>query len=338
MEEGQFDLRFDRGRNFFEFYLLSPGAHWTFLLFNPDGSLVGIGSMQRSMRDIKGREVPVAYLLDLRISGKSQLTAMKQWRDFFKKMVNSLSSLREDQRCEIAVTAVFLTNVKAQNALVKKSRGPAYIPLKDYWNVQMLAGSPWGRFSKPEGFTVERNEQGFTGEIIEFITKWDLSFAASEYAKLEATMGPNPLAGFVARNSAGEIVGFVRPWINRSSRTPVVKIKTTFLKILARLAKIKSNVPFSLLHHSLFIIRPDVSAELKKKIARELLKESFKEAHNEEYTVSILTTTDSEIAKAVSAPYTISNTQECMLYQVLIGDQKPLLLNNENVFFEGALS
>lgn len=132
MEAGGESISFDRNPNFFSFYELTTKQYWVFLFLNKDQTIGGIASMLRHVRKVEGKDVPLAYLCDLRISSNASRITKLQWRKFFPDTLKLLTNLAEHERCETAYTAVLASNTAAVNSLTKSGRGMTYRKLGGY--------------------------------------------------------------------------------------------------------------------------------------------------------------------------------------------------------------
>ncbi len=204
METGEESLSFDRGANFFKFYERKGNKYWTFLFLNDDKSICGVGTIIRQLRFVDGAIRPVAYFCDLRVAANGGRRAKVQWRKLFSEVIELLPNLPEEDRCEMAYTAILSDNQAAINSLTKGGRGFNYRHIDNYHvysvvspplfnpsraKVRQISFNDFIEFYKNESRHLELAEDLTNDPMTHYFGIYDNSELAAVFAYTDADFG-----------------------------------------------------------------------------------------------------------------------------------------------------
>ncbi|HWV57068.1 MAG TPA: GNAT family N-acetyltransferase [Longimicrobiales bacterium] len=235
---GAIRLSFEREPSYFRAAALEGPIHQTGVGRDPDAGtdgIVAVGSRSVRLRYVNGRETPVGYLSQFRISpsyARKRLAGriLRHAFDFCRE-------LHEDGRTAFYLMAVVEDNIRAGRLLA--SGLPGYPHVREHGRMTTHAiavGRSRRRAAATPGITIERGSPDRVGELLDCLDRngrrrqFSPVWAREMLFDVGNTPGLAPRDFWVA-SRAGRVAGCLALWDQRSVRQTVVR---GYAPVLAR--------------------------------------------------------------------------------------------------------
>ncbi len=137
-------LTYLRRPDFFGLLRAHSSRFFVLILRNPEGKLIGAGSIVIRSAYHEGALIDVAYLGDLRVINPRQ--SARAWRDFYLALLNNRQQIQELKDCRYFYTCILEDNKQAQKALETKSP-LGYHLFERYQMVNVFYKKPWAKIN-----------------------------------------------------------------------------------------------------------------------------------------------------------------------------------------------
>ena len=293
MAAGSMRVRYERAPDFFRFVACQGNPYTVFVTQRDDGHLVGVSVESTRPGWVNGRQVPVGYLSDLRVSPLAARPLRVEWRRAYEIFLETAHRNSDTGYCEYFFTAVLKENVAAVQALARGKSAMDYVPLREYRAVQILASRLFAapaclmRMRLPAGFHLEWLDVSQDDQLGDLLSRANVNRNFGYCFPEELAFRRRQWPGFassrflVARNNAGRIVASVAPWGASEVRRLVADKLPGGLQAVMRVlraAGIKAvvegeEIKVCYLTHLEF--EPDMAIEQKGRIFRSMICELF---------------------------------------------------------------
>ncbi|MCP4135041.1 MAG: hypothetical protein GY754_28965 [bacterium] len=349
MEGGAFKIAFRKEPDYFRFLSYESPKHHVFLMENNDKEIEAMASMIVRPCYINGEVDRVAHISDLRVVSKAQRKNKFRWRDFSLAICEQGEKIREFEKCRYYLGSYVDANKQAKDVISSFDAPYATSDVANYRMVSLLARKlpkVFGRKSSVSDLKItitrareeDREElkgfldrqsrkrtfgyvySGKDGELERRIRDWDGFTIASFY---------------VARNTAGTIIGCCAPWDPTTGRRIVVDTFPGSLVFLAKVVKLLGkNVPdpgdeLKTLYLTTMEYDYSLSTKQKRHILNAMIDEVYKTGIMKEYHVLAFCDYKKEsIAAGLKKDYFVESTST-VLYQLHARDSEEVIRESE---------
>jgi len=161
MSTDAWDVTFTRGVNYFGLLAVQGERSLTMCIRSETDTLLAVGSLTIRSSFIRGKQVLVGYLQDLRVSRAVSASLRQKYYEFFTEFIRLSPHLPDLGFCKFFYTAILSSNAPAKAALSRERFGLEYTRLFSYqaWVFPNVPGL--GFLASLRSFDVPTKEEVF---------------------------------------------------------------------------------------------------------------------------------------------------------------------------------
>jgi hypothetical protein len=334
MNLGLFNIRYERGPDFFSFNKALGDSSFTVMMFEKNSNdIVGIGCISKKLCFIGGEVKSYYYNSDLRVKKGLAPRFKDEWRLCHASIIEKLNEEVKEENLEGSYPkfcAILDQNQKAISSLTKKHDDLIFHPVKKYYSINIL-----GSFLNLHKIFLSRYSVESCHK-----TSSDLSNFYREEGEKRYLAEVGPLFqghNLIVRDETGKVVAITTLKAQEHRKLIVTQVTNIFKAInfllpILGLKPILVEEPLSFLYLDNLIFKENLSCEVKRHILESILYHIFGNCLNTNYHfVSVPSFPEEELERHLKTKGFIYQKVPGTLYQMI---HKKNVVNEKRYSFD----